>query len=113
MRRGFAHKRTFILGQINHFGESSRNHPNFCERGLLLAAQGAVQAALKEEGGAHTLLRGAGNTAEGFEVYRANFCILFFPDLCSTSKDHSFFEKEFIDQSNTIYKGIVFMKTLL
>ena len=39
---------------------------------LLLAAQGGVQAALKEEGGAHTLLRGAGNTAEGFKVDRAN-----------------------------------------
>ena len=41
-------------------------HPNFGESGLLLDAQGAVQAALKEEGGAHTLLRGARNIAEGF-----------------------------------------------
>ena len=47
-------------------------HPNLRERELLLAAQGAVQAALKEEGGAHTLLRGARNIAEGFEVDRAN-----------------------------------------
>ena len=39
---------------------------------LLLAAQGGVQAALKEEGGSHTLLRGAENIAEGFKVDRTN-----------------------------------------
>ena len=47
-------------------------HPNFVRERLLLAAQGGVQAALKEEGGAHTLLRGVENIAEGFKVDRAN-----------------------------------------
>ena len=44
---------------------------NLRER-LLLAAQGEFFAALKEEGRAHTRLRGAENTAEGSEVDRAN-----------------------------------------
>ena len=47
-------------------------HPNFGERDHPLTAQGVVQVSLKEEGGTHTLLRGAGNTAEGFKVERAN-----------------------------------------
>jgi len=79
------------------------SHPNFVRERLLLAAQGGVQAALKEEGSAHPLLQGAKNTAEGFEVHRANFFILFFPDLCSTSKDPSFFVKDSLDQSYKIY----------
>ena len=47
-------------------------HPKLRERELSLAAQGVLQAALKEEEGAHTLLRGARNITEGFEVDRAN-----------------------------------------
>ena len=47
-------------------------HPNFGERDHPLATQGVVQVALKEEEGAHTFLRGARNTAEGFKVDRAN-----------------------------------------
>ena len=46
----------------------------------------ASLAATKKEESAHPLLRGAKNTVEGFEVHRAFFYI-FFPDLCSTSKD--------------------------
>ena len=81
-------------------------HPNFGERGLLLAAQGAVQAALKEEGGAHTLLRGAENTVEGFEVDRANSSSSTSLIFALPAKISSFFVKEFIDQSNTIYKVV-------
>ena len=65
-------------------------HPKLRERELPLAAQGVLQAALKEEEGAHTLLRGARNIIEGFEVDRANQSSLFSIDLCSTSKDHFF-----------------------
>ena len=71
----------------------------FVRERLLLAAQGGVQAALKEEGGAHTLLRGARNIAEGFKVDRANLS-----SSTLLAKIFSFFVKEPIDQSNKIYK---------
>jgi hypothetical protein len=75
--------KTLYKGTYTHtrywFFESLFCHPNFVRERLLLAAQEESFAALKEEGSAHPLLRGAGNTAEGFEVHRANFCIFFFP----------------------------------
>ena len=39
----------------------------------------AFLAATKEEKSAHPLLRGAENTAEGFEVHRANFLLHLLP----------------------------------
>ena len=71
---------------------------------LLLAAQGAVEATLKEEGGAHTLLRGAENTAEGFKVDRANILSSTSLIFALPAKILSFFVKESIDQSRKIYK---------
>ena len=79
-------------------------HPNFGERDHPLAAQVAFQVALKEEGGAHTLLRGAGNTAEGFKVDRANLSSSISLIFALLAKISSFFVKEPIDQSNKIYK---------
>jgi len=79
-------------------------HPKFSERELLLAAQGAVQVALKEEGGAHTLLRGARNIAEGFKVDRANSSSSTSLIFALPAKISSFFVKESIDQSSKIYK---------
>ena len=79
-------------------------HPNFVRERLLFAAQGGVQAALKEEGGVHTLLRGAGNTAEGFKVDRANLSSSTSLIFALLAKIYSFFVKESIDQSNKIYK---------
>ena len=76
---------------------------------LLLADQEEFFVALKEEGGAHTLLRGAENTAEGFEVDRANSSSSTSLIFALPAKIPSFFVKEIIDQSNTIYKGDVFM----
>ena len=71
---------------------------------LLLAAQGGVQAALKEEGGAHTLLRGVGNIADGFKVDRANLSTPTSLIFALLAKILSFFVKESIDQSRKIYK---------
>ena len=88
-------------------------HPNLRERELPLAAQGALQAALKEEEGAHTLLRGSRNIAEGFEVDRANHSSSTPLIFALPAKISSFFEKDFIDHFRRIYKGIIFMKTLL
>ena len=79
-------------------------HPNFGERDHPLAAQGAIQVALKEEGGAHTLLRGAGNTAEGFKVDRANLSSSTSLIFALQAKISSFFVKELIDQFSKIYK---------
>ena len=76
----------------------------FVRERLLLATQGDVQAALKEEGGAHTLLRGAGNIAEGFKVDRANLSSPTSLIFALLAKIISFFVKEPIDQSNKIYK---------
>ena len=76
----------------------------FVRERLLLAAQGGVQAALKEEGGAHTLLRGAGNIAEGFKVDRANLSSSTFLIFALLAKISSFFVKEPTDQSIKIYK---------
>ena len=71
---------------------------------LLLAAQGGVQAALKEEGCAHTLLRGTENIAEGFKVDRANLSSSTSSIFTLPAKILSFFVKESIDQSSKIYK---------
>ena len=82
-------------------------HPNFVRERLLLAAQGGFQAALKEEGGAHTLLQGAGNTAEGFEVDRAILSSSTSLIFALPAKILSFFVKESIDQSSKIYKVLL------
>ena len=79
-------------------------HPNFLRERLLLAAQGGVQAALKEEEGAHTLLRGARNIAEGFKVDRANLSSSTSLIFALLAKIFSFFVKEPIDQFSKIYK---------
>ena len=79
-------------------------HPNFVRERLLLAAQGGVQAALKEEGGAHTLLRGAENIAEGFKVDRENLSSSTSLIFALLAKIFSFFVKESIDQFSKIYK---------
>ena len=79
-------------------------HPNFVRERLLLAAQGGIQAALKEEGGAHTLLQGAGNTAEGFKVDRVNLSSSTSLIFALLAKISSFFVKEPIDQFRKIYK---------
>ena len=76
----------------------------FVRERLLLAAQGGFQDALKEEGGAHTLLRGAENIAEGFKVDRANLSSSTSLIFALLAKIFSFFVKEPIDQSNKIYK---------
>ena len=76
----------------------------FMRERLLPASQGGIQAALKEEGGAHTLLRGAKNTAEGFEVDRANLSSSTSLIFALPAKIFSFFVKESVDQSNKIYK---------
>ena len=81
----------------------SHKPSEFVRERLLLAAQGGVQAALKEEGGAHTLLRGAGNIAEGFKVDRANLSSSTSLIFALPAKIHSFSLKELIDQSYTIY----------
>ena len=70
---------------------------------LLLAAQGEFFAALKEKGSAHTLLRGAENTAEGSEVDRANSSSSTSLIFALQVKILSFFVKEIIDQSYKIY----------
>ena len=79
-------------------------HPNFVRERLLLAAQGGIQAALKEEGGAHTLLRGAGNIVEGFKVDRANLSSSTSLIFALLAKISSFFVKEPIDQFRKMYK---------
>ena len=76
----------------------------FVKERLLLAAQGGVQAALKEEGGAHILLRGAKNIAEGFKFDRANLSSSISLIFALLAKILFFFVKEPIDQSNKIYK---------
>ena len=83
------------------------SYPNLRERVLLFAAQGGIQAALKEEGGAHTLLRGAGNTAEGFKVDRANLSSSTSLIFALPAKILYFFVKESIDQSRKIYKVLL------
>ena len=50
----------------------------------------AFLSTTKEEEIAHPLLRGAGNTAEGFKVHRANILQVLHLDLCFTSKDPIF-----------------------
>ena len=79
-------------------------HPNFVSKRLLFAAQGGVQAALKEEEGAHTLLRGARNIAEGFKVDRANLSSSTSLIFALLAKIFFFFVKEPIDQCSKIYK---------
>ena len=68
-------------------------------------------AATKEEESAHPLLREAKNTAEGFEVHRANILqssssLIF----ALQAKIQSFFVKDHLDQSYKIYKGIIIFK---
>ena len=79
-------------------------HPNFGERDHPLTAQGVVQVALKEEGGAHTLLREAGNTVEGFKVDRANLSSSTSLIFALLAKISYFFVKDPIDQFSKIYK---------
>ena len=71
----------------------------------------ASLAATKEKESGHPLLRGAGNTAEGFEVHRANILqssssLIF----ALQAKIQSFFLKDHIDQSYKIYKCIIIFK---
>ena len=68
----------------------------------------ASLAATKEEESAHPLLRGAGNTAEGFEVHRATFLLHLLPRSLL-----SLFVKELLDQSYKIYQGINSINTNL
>ena len=82
-------------------------HPNFGERDHPLATHSAVQVALKKEGGAHTLLRGAGNTAEGFKVDRTNLSSSTSLIFALPAKILSFFVKESIDQYSKIYKVLL------
>ena len=85
MGRGFALYEDLKLGQKLNVLIRDSEPSEFVREESLLAAQvflllkKTFLAAPKEEESSHPLLRGAGNTAEGFEVHRANILQVLHP----------------------------------